>query len=215
MGALGIERFCLCGHDRGARVAHRLALNYAARVKKLCVLDIAPALDMFGGRCIIEPCMVFGRAWYRWFHLLQSSPLPEIMIGANRPETACSCLHAELGRQGSAGLKRIGPEALAECERCFCNAEALHTAYDDFRGSSGVDLDHDLDRESRLQGSKVACDLQVLRGELGVVNQLFNSMALWRAQCSGRLAGRAIDSGHFISEKQPEATPRALLDFFR
>ena len=76
-----------------------------------------------------------------------------------------------------------------------------------------MDLDHE--RESRLQGLKVTCDLLVLLGEHGVVNRLFDPMALWRAQCSGTLEGHAMASGHFIPEEQPEATAQALLDFFR
>ena len=213
MDALGSESFYLCGHDRGARVAHRLALDHAARVKKLCVLDIAPTLDMFEGRSMTEPYMVFARAYYHWFHMLQPSPLPEIMMGANHPETARAYLHAKLGGWGSAGINYIEPEALAEYERCFCNAEALHTACEDYRASAGIDLDHE--RESREQGVKVACDLLVLWGERGVVNRLFDPMALWRAQCSGKLEGRAMASGHFIPEEQPQATADALLEFFR
>ena len=212
MDELGLERFFLCGHDRGARVAHRLALDHPARVQKLCVMDIAPTLDMFEGRSMTEPYMVFARAYYHWFHMLQPSPLPEIMMGANHPETATAYLHAKLGAWGSAGLGYIEPEALAEYERCFCKAEALHTACEDYRASAGIDLDHE--RESRARGLKVACDLLVLSGERGVVNRLFDPMALWRAQCSGKVEGRPMASGHFIPEEQPQATAQALLEFF-
>jgi len=212
MDELGLEQFYLCGHDRGARVAHRLALDHAQRVQRLCVMDIAPTLDMFEGRSMTEPYMVFARAYYHWFHMLQPSPLPEIMMGANHPETATAYLHAKLGAWGSAGLGYIEPEALAEYERCFCKAEALHTACEDYRASAGIDLDHD--RESRARGLKVACDLLVLWGERGVVNRLFDPMALWRAQCGGKLEGRAMASGHFIPEEQPQATAQALLEFF-
>ena len=212
MNALGLEQFYLCGHDRGGRVAHRLALNHANRIKKLCVIDIAPTLDMYEGRSMTEPYMEFARAYYHWFYMLQPAPLPEIMMGAKHPQTARAYLHAKLGGWGGAGLDCIESEALAKYERCFCNAEALHAACEDYRASSGIDLDHD--RESRAQGLKVICDLLVLTGKRGVVNRLFDPMALWNAQCSGIVTGRALPAGHFIPEELPEATAQALRGFF-
>lgn len=212
MDALGVDDFFLCGHDRGGRVAHRLALDYAARVKKLCVIDIAPTLDMYEGRSMTEPYMAFARAYYHWFHMLQPAPLPEIMMGANHLETARAYLHAKLGGWGGTGLNYIEPQALDEYERAFCNAEALHTACEDYRASAGIDLEQD--RESRAQGLRVACDMLVLWGERGVVNQLFDPMALWQDQCSGLVTGHAIAAGHFIPEERPELTAQALQQFF-
>ncbi len=212
MDALHVGDFFLCGHDRGGRVAHRLTLDYAARVKKLCVIDIAPTLDMYDGTSMSAPYMDFARAYYHWFHMLQPAPLPEIMMGANHLETAVAYLHAKLGGWGSAGLGYIEPQALAEYERCFCNAEALHTACEDYRASAGIDLKHD--RESREHGHKIACDLLVLWGERGVVNRLFDPLALWGAQCNGELTGHAMQAGHFIPEEQPDAVAQALQRFF-
>lgn len=212
MDALGQDQFDLCGHDRGGRVAHRLALDHAARVKRLCVIDIAPTLDMYEGRSMTQPYMEFAKAYYHWFHMLQPAPLPEIMMGASHPETARAYLHAKLGGWGSAGLSYIEPEALAEYERCFCNAQALHTACEDYRASAGIDLEHD--REDRARGDKIACDLLVLWGERGVVHRLFDPLALWEAQCSGEVSGNGLPAGHFIPEEQPEATARALRHFF-
>ena len=212
MQMLGIDQFYLCGHDRGGRVAHRLALDHAHRVKKLCVIDIAPTLDMYQGRSLTVPYMEFARAYYHWFHMLQPAPLPEIMMGANHPETAKAYLHAKLGGWGSAGLGYIEPQALADYERCFCTAAALHAACEDYRASGGIDLDHD--RQSRAQGQKIACDLLVLTGERGVVNQLFDPLALWREQCDGRVQLQTLPAGHFIPEELPEATALALQKFF-
>jgi haloacetate dehalogenase len=212
LDALGLHDFYLCGHDRGGRVAHRLALDHAERVKKLCVIDIAPTLDMYDGKSLTAPYMEFARAYYHWFHMLQPAPLPEIMMGANHPETARAYLHAKLGGWGSAGLGYIEPQALAEYERCFCNAETLHTACEDYRASAGIDLTHE--RESRARGDKVACDLLVLWGARGVVNRLFDPMALWQAQCSGVVSGQAMAAGHFIPEELPGLTADALRLFF-
>jgi haloacetate dehalogenase len=203
MRQLGCDSFFLCGHDRGGRVAHRLALDHPARVKKLCVIDIAPTLDMYAATD-----MDFARAYYHWFHLIQPAPLPEMMIGGH-PK---AYLHAKLGGWGSAGLGYIEPQALAEYERCFCRAESIHTACEDYRASAGIDLEHD--RASRANGEKVACDLLVLWGERGVVNRLFQPLALWQAQCAGQVTGQALPAGHFIPEEVPEATAQALQNFF-
>ena len=207
---LGVQHFFLCGHDRGGRVAHRLAVDHPQRVKKLCVIDIAPTLDMYAATDF-----AFARAYYHWFHLVQPAPLPELMIGGN----AKAYLHAKLGGWGSQGMGYIEPEALAEYERCFCdptpNAQGLpahiHSACEDYRASAGIDLEHD--RESRARGGKIACDTLVLWGERGVVNRLFQPLALWQAQCSAKVSGQAVPAGHFIPEELPELTAQALADF--
>jgi haloacetate dehalogenase len=207
MSALGQSSFFLCGHDRGGRVAHRLALDHASRVQKLCVIDIAPTLDMYNATD-----MAFARAYYHWFHLIQPAPLPERMIGST-PEAARDYLHAKLGGWGSAGLDYIEPEALTEYERCFVKPEAIHSACEDYRASAGIDLEHD--RESRACGEKLACDLLVLWGERGVVNKLFRPLELWQTQCAGNVSGQTLVAGHFIPEELPQATASALLAFFK
>ncbi len=209
---LGIQDFYLCGHDRGGRVAHRLAVDHPGRVKKLCVIDIAPTFDMYKATDFS-----FAQAYYHWFHLTQPAPLPEFMIGGN----ARAYLHAKLGGWGSQGLGYIEPEALAEYERCFCkptlNAKgwpaAIHSACEDYRASAGIDLEHD--RESRARGDKIACDTLVLWGQRGVVNRLFKPLELWQAQCAGQVSGQAVPAGHFIPEELPELTAQALADFMR
>jgi len=209
---LGVQDFYLCGHDRGGRVAHRLAVDHPTRVIKLCVIDIAPTLDMYEATDFD-----FARAYYHWFHLIQPAPLPELMIGGN----AKAYLHAKLGGWGSQGLDYIEPEALAEYERCFCNptpnAQGLpaniHSACEDYRASAGIDLQHD--RDGRTRGDKIACDTLVLWGERGVVNRLFKPLELWQAQCAGRVSGQTVPAGHFIPEELPEQTVKALADFMR
>ena len=202
MDTLGIAAFALCGHDRGGRVAHRLALDHPARVRRLCVIDIAPTLDMYA-----RTDFDFARAYYHWFHLIQPAPLPELMIGGN-PR---AYLHAKLGGWGSGGLGHIEPDALAEYERAFCRPEAIHTACEDYRASAGIDLEHD--RESRARGHKIACDTLVLWGEHGVVQRLFEPLALWQAQCAASVTGWAMPAGHFIPEQLPEETSAALRAF--
>ena len=202
MTQLGHRRYAVCGHDRGGRVAHRLALDHPQAVSRLCLLDIAPTLDMYGATD-----MDFARAYYHWFHLIQPAPLPERMIGG----CARDYLHAKLGGWGSAGLSHLEPQALADYERCFCAPEAIHAACEDYRAAAGIDLTHD--RASRAAGQRIACELLVLWGERGVVQRLFDPLALWQAQCNAPVRGQALPSGHFIPEEQPEETARTLLRF--
>jgi haloacetate dehalogenase len=205
MAQLGIAQFNLCGHDRGGRVAHRLALDHAARVRKLCVIDIAPTLDMYNATN-----MDFARAYYHWFHLIQPSPLPENMIASDWK----NYLHAKLAGWGSAGLGYIEPQALAEYERCFKSFDAVHSMCEDYRASAGIDLAHD--RASREKGQKIACDTLVLWGERGVVQRMFDplALALWQAQCSKAVTGAALAAGHFIPEELQQVTAQNLKNFF-
>jgi len=203
MRTLGHPRWFVAGHDRGGRVAHRLALDHPQAVRALALIDIAPTLDMYAATD-----MAFARAYYHWFFLIQPAPLPERLIGAD----PLPYLHAKLGGWGSGGLSHIEPRALAEYERCFCRPEAIHAACEDYRASAGIDLDHD--RAARAAGQRIACDLLVLWGERGVVQRLFDPLALWRAQCAARVEGRALPAGHYIPEELPAETAQALLDFF-
>jgi haloacetate dehalogenase len=203
MASLGHTRYAVCGHDRGARVAHRLALDHAGAVTQLALIDIAPTLDMYAATD-----MRFAKAYYHWFHLIQPAPLPEMMIGG----CARDYLHAKLGGWGGAGVGFIEAQALAEYERCFCNPVAIHAACEDYRAAAGIDLEHD--RASRTAGEKIVCDTLVLWGERGVVQALFDPLALWREQCAAGLVGQGLPAGHFIPEELPDVTAQQLLKFF-
>jgi haloacetate dehalogenase len=209
MDALGIASFGVCGHDRGGRVAHRLAVDHPTRVSRLCVIDIAPTLDMYAATDF-----AFAKAYYHWFHLIQPAPLPETMIGGN---PVPYLLH-KLGGWGTGGMGHIEAAALAEYERCFVKPETIHAMCEDYRASASIDLEHD--RESRAQhvsgnsDGKIACDTLVLWGDRGVVHRMFKPMALWQAQCAGQVTGQAMQAGHFIPEELPADTASTLKDFF-
>jgi haloacetate dehalogenase len=203
MLALQYPTFHLCGHDRGARVGARLALDHPQRVRKLALVDIAPTLDMYAATD-----MAFARAYYHWFHLIQPAPLPEKMIGAD----ARFYLHTKLGGWGAGGLGHLEREALAEYERCFCRAESIHAACEDYRASAGIDLEHD--RASRAEAQRIQCDMLVLWGAKGLVGRLFEPIALWQAQCAATVSGQAMPAGHFIPEELPGPTADALRGFF-
>ena len=203
MQALGHRHFYVAGHDRGGRVAHRLALDHPAAVRRLALLDIAPTLDMYAATD-----QRFATAYDHWFHLIQPAPLPERMIGGD----ALGYLHAKLGGWGSAGLAHIEPQALTEYERCFARPANIHAACEDYRASAGIDLVHD--RASRAAGERIACDLLLIWGRQGVIDRLFDPLALWQAQCAGRVTPLALPCGHFIPEAFPDETADALRGFF-
>ncbi len=203
MRSLGHDRYFVAGHDRGARVVHRLALDQPQAVRRLALIDIVPTLDMFDATD-----MRFASAYYHWFFLIQPTPHPERMIGADPAGYA----RWKLGGWGSLGHQFYEPEALAEYLRCFSQPEAVHGACEDYRASATVDLEHD--RTSRRDGHQVQCDLHVLWGTRGVIHALFDPLALWRAQCSGRVSGLAMPAGHFLAEELPTETAQQLLSFF-
>ncbi|WP_088284722.1 alpha/beta fold hydrolase [Ideonella sp. A 288] len=203
MRRLGHERYRVAGHDRGARVAHRLALDQPQAVQCLALLDIVPTKDMYDATD-----MRFASAYYHWFFLIQPAPNPERMIGHD-PE---HYLRWKLGGWGSLGHKFYEPEAVAEYLRCFSRPEAIHGACEDYRASATVDVA--LDAESVQAGVQIACDLLVLWGTRGVIHALFDPLALWRARCAGTVTGEAMEAGHYLAEELPDETAQRLLGFF-
>ena len=187
MGELGFSSFHLVGHDRGGRVAHRLALDHPARVRSLSVLDIAPTRHMYE-----RTDFAFARAYYHWFFLIQPEPLPERLIGADPG----FFLRRKLG-SGSAGLMPFSPEALAEYERCF-GPETIRASCEDYRAAASIDLLHDREDEDR----RLAMPLLALWGKRGVVERCFDVLAAWRERAT-KVSGRALDCGHYIAEEAP------------
>ena len=205
MARLGHEHFSVLAHDRGARVAHRLAMDYPASVQRLVLLDIAPTLAMYE-----QTGEAFARAYWHWFFLIQPAPLPERLIEAD----PAAYVREIMGRR-SAGLAPFDPRALAEYQRCLALPGSAHGMCEDYRASAGIDLDHD--RASRaLPGNegKIACNMLVIWGERGVVQRMFQPVPLWQAQCAGTVSGKGLPAGHFIPEELPSETAQCLADFF-
>jgi len=168
------------------------------------VLDIVPTKDMYD-----STDQRFARAYYHWFFLIQPAPNPERMIGHDPAHYA----RWKLGGWGAGGHAFYEAEAMAEYLRCFSRPEAIHGACEDYRASAGIDLEHD--SESRRRADRVACDLLVLWGQRGVIQALFDPLALWRAQAAGAVTGQALPAGHFLAEELPQEIAALLLDFFR
>ena len=199
MARLGHARFHLVGHDRGARVGHRLARDHGPQVvRSFTAIDIAPTLAMFEATD-----MAFARAYYHWFLMLQPTPLAEKMVAAVAP------YHILAGSGLSAkGLKAFAKPALAEYVRAFSDPRTIHATCEDYRASGGIDLEHD--RADR--GKKLAMPVQVLWGKRGVVGTQFDPLAEWR-KVARHVTGHAIDCGHFIPEEAPTETLAAIRAF--
>jgi haloacetate dehalogenase len=198
MDALGFANFAVVGHDRGARVTHRLCLDNPERVTRAAVLDIAPTLTMYEGAD-----MAFATAYYHWFFLIQPYDLPERLIGGD-PDFY---LEKKIGAWSRiAGC--FDPEAVAEYQRCFRDPEMIHATCEDYRAAAGIDLEHDradLDR-------RVTCPLLVLWGAKGVIERSYDVLAVWRERAA-KVSGRALPCGHFLPEEAPEETLGELLAF--
>ena len=201
MRGLGFEQFFVCGHDRGGRVAHRLALDHPQPVRKLALLDISPTLTMYE-----RTTMEFARAYYHWFFLIQPAPLPETLIGAS----PAFYLRTKLGGWGSEGLAPFDGRALAEYERCFAQPGAVHAMCEDYRAAATIDLAHDRADSAR----RIDCRTHVLWGERGVVSRLFTPLEDWQAKCASEVTGSALPTGHYIAEEAPQLLAAELEGFF-
>ena len=191
MRHFGFYEFDVLAHDRGARVAHRLALDHPKSVKRLVLLDIAPTLAMYE-----KTSNQFARSYWHWFFLIQPAPMPERLIEAD----PAAYVRDVLGRR-SAGLAPFDARALAEYVRCLELSGAAHGLCEDYRASAGIDLVHDqldLDQKNFLQQP-----LLVLWGEQGVVHQCFEPLKEW-SKVAVNVQGKALPCGHYIPEEAPE-----------
>ncbi len=200
MQALGHERFDVLAHDRGARVAHRLAVDHPTAVDRLVLLDIAPTLAMYE-----QTGEAFARAYWHWFFLIQPAPLPERLIEAD----PAAYVREVMGRR-SAGLAPFDPRALAAYERAAARPGAAHGMCEDYRAAAGIDLEHD--RADREHGVLLSRPLLALWGRDGVVNRCFRPLDEWR-RVAVDVRGEALPCGHYIPEEAPEALLAAVQPF--
>ena len=197
----GFDRFGVLAHDRGARVAHRLAMDHPAAVARMMLLDIAPTLAMYK-----RTDLAFASAYWHWFFLIQPSPLPEALIESDPVRYVRSTMG---GRY--AGLGPFAPEAMAEYERCISRPGSARGICEDYRASAGIDLVHD--REDIAADRRLAQPLRVLWGAHGVVGRCFDVLALWRERAV-QVSGAPLPCGHYIPEEAPEALAAEALRFF-
>lgn len=201
MQAHGIERFSVLAHDRGARVAHRLAVDHPQAVDRLMLLDIAPTLAMYE-----QTTEAFARAYWHWFFLIQPSPLPEALIA----DDPARYLRSVMGNR-FAGLKVFDPAAWTEYERCLALPGTAEAICEDYRASAGIDLEHD--RADVALGRKLEQPLRVLCGEHGTVARCFDVLKLWRERAT-HVTCATLPCGHYIAEEAPDALMQQIFDFF-
>ena len=190
----------MLAHDRGARVAARLAADQPDAVRRLVMLDIAPTLAMYE-----QTTEVFARAYWHWFFLIQPAPLPERLIEAD-PAAYVTDLMG--GR--SSGLAPFDPRALAEYQRCLAQPGAAHSLCEDYRASATIDLEHD--RADRDADRKLTMPILVLWGEKGVIQRCFQPLEEWR-RVADDVRGGPLPCGHYIPEEAPEQLLDRVLPF--
>lgn len=200
MSALGFERFKVLAHDRGARVAHRLGVDYAERIERMVLLDIAPTLAMYRGTN-----EAFARSYWHWFFLIRPQPLPEMLIQADPAQYLKNVMGAR-----SAGMAPFAPEALAEYERCLSLPGTATGICGDYRASATIDLEHD--QADIDAGVKLTCPINVMWGAQGAIEACFDALAEWR-KVATQVEGKALPCGHYIAEEIPDLLLEEALSF--
>jgi haloacetate dehalogenase len=198
MDHFGFQRFRVAGHDRGARVAHRLAIDYPDRLEQLATLDIIPTIEHFE-----RADMDFALTYYHWFWFAQPHPFPEVLIN-----TAPDAWFHHHTNRSSHPSSLFHPEALADYLAAARRPETISGMCEDYRAAATIDLVHD--RESRAAGHKVRCPMLVLWGGKGPVAKWYDVPAIWQEYCAGPVIGGAVDCGHYL----PEEAPEAVIDWF-
>jgi haloacetate dehalogenase len=196
MEQLGFKQFAVVGHDRGGRVAHRMALDHPGRITKLTTLDIVPTHKLYN-----DVTKEMASVYYHWFFLIQPAPFPETLIG-NNPEFYLNSMLGRLKPQA------ITPEAFAEYLRCFSDSATIHGTCEDYRAAASIDLIHD----EADRGRKVTCPMLALWAEKGLMHRKYDVVAVWR-DYAAQVSGKALPGGHFLPEEVPTETLAALRAF--
>ena len=202
MAQLGHRQFMVAGHDRGARVVHRMMLDHPDTVQKGAVLDIAPTLTMYD-----DTSKEFATKYVWWFLQIQPQPMPEHLIGVDPGYY----LRDHLAVQGKTP-GAVTPEAMAEYIRCYCCRGTIRAVCEDYRAAAGIDLDQD--RADEKAGTKIKAPLLALWGAEGTVGKLWDVLATWRPKTQAALEGEALPCGHLLPEEQPELVISHFRRFF-
>jgi haloacetate dehalogenase len=198
MRHLGHDRFAVVGHDRGGRVAHRMALDHADAVSKVALIDIAPTATMYA-----RTDMEFARRYFWWFFLIQPYPLPETMIGHDPDFFLQKHIDGQIKIAGS-----VDPRVMAEYRRCYADPNTRHAICEDYRAAATIDLDHDRADADR----RITAPLLALWGGRGTVGALYDVLATWREKAID-VQGHPIDCGHSPQEEAPSALLKSLQSF--
>lgn len=207
MAELGFPRFSIAGHDRGARVAYRAALDAPERIERIAVLDVMP-IDTAWERADDRLALGF----WPWSLLAQPEPLPERLIGGAPEAVIDHALSMEWGSQTNAFDEESRAEYLAQLK----DPEHVHAICEEYRAAAGIDREHD--RTDRAAGRRITCPVLVLWSETGPLASWYSDdggpLELWR-ELAPNVAGRPVSGGHFFPEEHPEDTAEALAAFFQ
>jgi haloacetate dehalogenase len=202
MAALGFDRFMAAGHDRGARVLHRMTLDHPNTVERAAILDIIPQHYLFN-----HVTRQWATASYHWFFMIQPFDMPERLMGAD-PDYYITKKLAKTEQ----GLSFFGKEALAEYMRCFRNPATIHAMCEDYRATIGIDLA--TDTADVAAGRRVECPVLLLWGATGGVGRHHRPMEVWAPYARDIRRAVALPSGHYLSEECPAGTAAELHAFF-
>lgn len=203
MEKLGHARFAIAGHDRGGRVAYRLALDHPGRLTQLAVLDILPTHEYWA-----KFDRAYGMKIYHWTFLAQPAPLPETLIGGN---SSFFFQHKLASWTKAKDLSAFDPRALNHYLTAMSDPLRIHASCEDYRAGASCDAEHDA--ADRAAGKKITAPMLVLWGAAGIAASAATPLDTWRAWATD-VRGEGIDAGHFLPEENPQATARALLSFF-
>jgi haloacetate dehalogenase len=203
MQALGFEKFNAAGHDRGARVLHRMCLDHPEKVLKAGFMDMLPQHHLLN-----NVTRQWGKFSWHWFFMAQDFPTPEIMMGAD-PEFF---IRRKLSKTDQ-GTTFFGPEALADYIRCIKNPDTIHGMCEDYRATFGIDLE--MDTADFEAGRRVETPALILWGEKGGVGRNHNAAQVWARYASNIVRTATVPSGHYLQEECPEQTYDVLQGFFR
>ena len=198
MSSFGHERFMIAAHDRGARVAHRLAADHPDRVTALAFLDIAPTREMYR-----DGDSAFAHAYWHWYWLTQDHPFPETLIRSDS-----DFYWFKKCGSGSAGLAPFVRPALEEYLECFRDPAVIHASCEDYRAAITIDREHDDADTTRLK-----MPLLALWGRNGAIERHFDCLRLWRERAED-VRGWSVEGGHYLAEEKPEEIAAALRGFF-
>ncbi len=204
MAALGFDKFYAAGHDRGARVLHRMCLDHPQKVLRAAIVDIIPQSYLYTH--INKQWATF--SWH-WFFNIQPEPLPEKMMGAD-PDWF---IEKKLSKTQQ-GLSFFDKGALEEYKRCFRNPETIHAICEDYRAGASIDLE--FDQKDIDAGNRITCPVLLLWGATGGVGRNHNPgpADIWKAYASNIVAAKAMPSGHYVMDEAPAETTAALREFF-
>jgi haloacetate dehalogenase len=201
MELLGFDKFYILGHDRGARIAHRLALNYSKNVIKMILLDIIPTIEHFE-----RTNMEFAMGYYHWFWLAQRSPVPESVI--NKAPEEWFFAHTSREKKDK---DFFHPMALSDYLECIKNPETINAICEDYRAAATIDMIDD--KKSRDDNIKINVPLLILWGNKGKLEQWYQTLSIWEKYCSKEVKGNAINSGHYLAEENPDEVIESIKNF--